>query len=103
VLPSGDILLQADSVEDVDQLIRKSQWSKSFGDETISKKRTWGVIMYGVNCGKMNPGHKAEAKAQLGADNAGRLSNTPANIEYVGRLLGSKAKDLQSSMLAVEF
>jgi hypothetical protein len=103
VLPSGDILLQADSVEDVDHLIRKSQWCKSFGDSTFIKKRTWGVIMYGVDCNKINPDRKAETKAQLSADNAGRLSNTPANIEYVGWLLGSKAKDLQSSMLVVEF
>jgi hypothetical protein len=103
VLPSGDILLQADGVEDVDQLIRKPQWSKSFGENTIIKKRTWGVIMYGVDCSKINPDRKAEAKAQLSADNAGRLSTTPANIEYVGWLLGSKAKDLQSSMLVVEF
>jgi hypothetical protein len=103
VLPSGDVLLQADSVEDVDQLVHKCQWSKAFGDNTVIKKRTWGVIMYGVDCCKINPDRKAEAKAQLSADNAGRLSNTPANIEYVGWLLGARAKDLQSSMLVVEF
>jgi len=104
VLPSGDVLLQADSVEDMAQLIKMPLWCRAFGEQTFIKKRTFGVIMYGVECDKINPHQKTEAKAQLGADNAGRLSHTPANINHVGWLLGArKVKDLHHSMLVVEF
>jgi len=38
ILPSGDILLQADNLEDVEQLTRHAEWVKAFGEEATIKK-----------------------------------------------------------------
>jgi hypothetical protein len=50
VLPSRDILLQADSLKDVERLTRSSAWIRAFGADAVIKKQTYGVIMHGVDC-----------------------------------------------------
>ncbi|EED20392.1 hypothetical protein TSTA_036180 [Talaromyces stipitatus ATCC 10500] len=54
ILPSGDITLLLGTVDDVDQLTRKNDWIKAFGTETRIRKRTWGVVLRGVDT-NINP------------------------------------------------
>jgi hypothetical protein len=49
VQPSGDIILLAATVDDVDQLTRKDSWIRTFGTDTRIRKRTWGVVVHGVS------------------------------------------------------
>lgn len=106
VLPSGDVLLQADNLEDVEQLTRYSMWVKAFGEEAKIRKPTYAVVMHKVSAGKVDAASQANIKAQLKADNAGRLASTPADITYVGWLFGARKvreEGLERSELVVEF
>jgi len=75
-LPSGDIILQADSIDDVEQLTRRPVWCAAFGENASIKRRTFGVVMHGVDTSKINPSRKSEARARLLADNAGMIFTT---------------------------
>lgn len=49
IQPSGDIVLLANTVDDVGQLTCKSDWIRTFGATTRIRKRTWGVVACGVD------------------------------------------------------
>lgn len=85
ILPSGDIILRTEGLEDVEQLARAAQdWCLSFGGKATIKRRTYRVVMNGVNC-QLN---LAAAPARIKADNLGRLASAPTAITYTGWLLG---------------
>ncbi|EAW22069.1 uncharacterized protein NFIA_007450 [Aspergillus fischeri NRRL 181] len=106
VLPSGDVLLQADSLEDTERLTRSSAWIRAFGADAALKKQTYGVVMHGVDCHQLTDGKTANFIARLKADNAGRLAATPTEIVYAGWLYGQRKVDtekLRSSLVLVDF
>jgi hypothetical protein len=107
ILPSGDILLEADSPQDVEELTRKSEWCQTFGDKASIRKRTYGVIMHNVSTARVSLDSREEVdvtRIELQAENAGRMASIPANIAYIGWLLGpGKARDLEHTMLVLEF
>ena len=85
ILPSGDVILRAESLEDVEQLARAAKdWCPTFGDNATIKRRTYCVVMNGVNC-RLD---LAAAPAHIKADNLGRLASAPTAITYTGWLLG---------------
>ena len=49
VLPSGDVILGVNSLEDAEQLTRASDWVKVFGERARLRKQTYGVVMHGVD------------------------------------------------------
>ena len=49
VLPSGDVILGVNSLEDAEQLTRASDWVKVFGEKARLRKQTYGVVMHGVD------------------------------------------------------
>ena len=68
ILPSGDIILCAEGLEDVEQLARAAKdWCLAFGDKATIKQRTYWVVMNGINC-QLN---LAAAPACIKADNLG--------------------------------
>ena len=103
ILPSGDIILRAEGLEDVEQLARAAKdWCLTFGDKATIKRRTYRVVMNGVNC-QLN---LAAAPARIKADNLGRLASAPTTITYTGWLLGPRYIEEQkpeTSKLIVEF
>lgn len=103
ILPSGDIILRTEGLEDVEQLARAAKdWCLSFGDKATIKRRTYRVVMNGVNC-QLN---LAAAPARIKADNLGRLASAPTAITYTGWLLGPRyiaEQKPETSKLIVEF
>lgn len=102
ILPSGDIILRAESLEDVEQLARVKDWCLTFGDNATIKRRTYRVVMNGVNC-KLD---LAAAPACIKADNLGRLASAPTEITYTGWFLGLRhiaEHKPETSKLIVEF
>ena len=103
ILPSGDIILRAESREDVEQLARAAKdWCLAFGDGATIKRRTYRVVMNGVNCQL----DLAAAPARIKADNSGRLASAPTMITYTGWLLGPRhiaGHKPETSKLIVEF
>ncbi|ODM14239.1 hypothetical protein SI65_04177 [Aspergillus cristatus] len=103
ILPSGDIILRAESLEDVEQLVRAAKdWCLAFGDSATIKRRTYCVVMNGVNCQL----DLAAAPARIKADNLGRLASAPTMITYTGWLLGPRhiaEHKPETSKLIVEF
>ena len=103
ILPSGDIILRAKSLEDVEQLAKTAKdWCLAFGDSATIKRRTYRVVMNGINCQL----DLAAAPARIKADNLGRLASAPTVITYTAWLLGpwhiAKHKP-ETSKLIVEF
>ena len=85
ILPSRDIILRAESLEDVEQLVRAAKdWCLAFGDSATIKRRTYRVVMNGVNCQL----DLAAAPACIKADKSGRLASAPTAITYTGWFLG---------------
>jgi hypothetical protein len=107
ILPSGDVILEADSPQDVEELVRKPEWCQTFGEHATIRKRTYGVIMHDVSTSRVSLERREEVeetRTQLRAENAGRMASIPANTAYIGWLLGQgKIKDLENSMLVLEF
>jgi hypothetical protein len=106
ILPSGDTALLANSVGDVDQLTRKSDWIRAFGEHARIRIRTWGVVVRGVDT-TIDP-RKPHFTTTLRSDNAAVFAQLPApiNITYTGWLLGErklKEQDLAASQLIVMF
>ena len=103
ILPSGDIILRAESLEDVEQLARAAKdWCLAFGDNATIKRRSYRVVMNGVNCQL----DLAAAPARIKADNLGRLASAPTAITYTGWLLGPRhtaEHKPETSKLIVEF
>ena len=103
ILPSGDIILRAESLEDVEQLARAAKdWCLAFGDNATIRRRTYRVVMNGVNCQL----DLAAAPARIKADNLGRLASAPTVITYTGWLLGPRhiaEHKPETSKLIVEF
>ncbi|ODM16198.1 hypothetical protein SI65_08197 [Aspergillus cristatus] len=103
ILPSGDIILRAESLEDVEQLARAAKdWCCAFGDNATIKRRTYRVVMNGVNCHL----DLAAAPACIKADNLGHLASAPTTITYTGWLLGPRhiaEHKPETSKLIVEF
>jgi hypothetical protein len=54
ILPSGDILLEADSPQDIEELTRKSEWCQTFGKKATIQKHTYGVIMHNMSTSQVN-------------------------------------------------
>jgi len=80
ILPSGDIILRAESLEDVEQLARAAKdWCLAFGDSATIKRRTYRVVMNGVNCQL----DLAAAPACIKADNLGCLAPHSDHIHWV--------------------
>jgi hypothetical protein len=85
ILPSRDVILRAESLENVEQLARAAKdWCLTFGDNATIKRRTYRIVMNGVNC-KLD---LAAAPARIKVDNLGRLASAPTVITYTGWLLG---------------
>ncbi|GAE00196.1 hypothetical protein NFIA_007450 [Paecilomyces variotii No. 5] len=109
VLPSGDVILQTDSLEDTEQLTRHDTWVKAFGDHAEIRKRTFPVTMYQVEIDRVHSLAPSALQDQLRADNAGWLAKVPGTITWAGWLLGlKKVRELKdqgqrTSMLNVEF
>lgn len=103
ILPSGDIVLRAEGLEDVEQLARAAKdWCLTFGDNATIKRRTYRVVMNGVNCQL----DLAVAPSLIKADNLGRLASAPTAITYTGWLLGRRhiaEHKPETSKLIVEF
>lgn len=90
VQPSGDIILLAATVDDVDQLTRKNSWTRTFGPDTRIRKRTWGVVVHSVST---NIDPKQEIfKTTLASQNAAVFAHIPAPFytTYVGWLLSEQ-------------
>ncbi|KAJ5094938.1 hypothetical protein N7532_007229 [Penicillium argentinense] len=104
VLPSGDVLLQADRLEDVECLTRNSRWCRIFGEHAGLKKPAYAVVMHGVPC-SFDP-CQPEAKARIKMENAGRLADTPTEINHIGWLLNRRKMEEdrpETSKLVIEF
>ncbi|EED12569.1 conserved hypothetical protein [Talaromyces stipitatus ATCC 10500] len=87
ILPSGDIILLLGTVDDVDQLTRKKDWIRAFGNEACIRKRTWGVVVHGVNT-NINP-KQPQFITTLTSENAPVFAQLPAsmNVTHTGWLL----------------
>lgn len=106
VLPSGDIALLASIIDDVDQLTRKPEWIWTFGNEARIRKRTWGVIVQGVDT-QIDP-KKPLFATNLCSENASVFTYLPApiHITYTGWLMGEKKiteQGLANAQLIVMF
>lgn len=104
VLPSGDVLLQADCLEDAERLTKNSGWCHVFGDKAGLKKPGYAVVMHGVPR-RFDP-YQPEAKTRIKMENAGRLADTPAEITHIGWLLSRRKMEEdqpETSKLVVEF
>jgi len=87
----------------VEQLARAAKdWCPTFGDNATIKRRTYCVVMNGVNC-RLD---LAAAPAHIKADNLGHLASAPTAITYTGWLLGPQhiaEHKPETSKLIVEF
>ncbi|KAL3475739.1 hypothetical protein BJX99DRAFT_259176 [Aspergillus californicus] len=86
ILPSGDILLQTDSLEDVVQLSRTTSWCTTFGETAGLRQRTYQVVMEGVDTSM----GLENLPAQIKANNRRRLAATHTQTIWTGWLLGSR-------------
>ncbi|EED15082.1 hypothetical protein TSTA_045440 [Talaromyces stipitatus ATCC 10500] len=106
ILPSGDIILLLGTVDDVDQLTRKKDWIRAFGNEARIRKRTWGVVVHGVNT-NINP-KQPQFITTLTSENAPVFAQLPAsmNVIHTGWLLSKykiKEQKLTNAHLVVIF
>ncbi|EED18994.1 reverse transcriptase, putative [Talaromyces stipitatus ATCC 10500] len=106
ILPSGDIILLLGTVDDVDQLTRKKDWIRAFGNEARIQKRTWGVVVHGVNT-NINP-KQPQFITTLTSENAPVFAQLPAsmNVTHTGWLLSEykiKEQKLTNAHLVVIF
>ncbi|THC94011.1 hypothetical protein EYZ11_006520 [Aspergillus tanneri] len=110
VLPSRDVILTVDNMEDAERLQRStSTWPKVLGSNAVLKRRGYPVAVHQVNVkmiGKENPAkHQKALIERLTAANANRLAATPTEITYVGwvRPWKTVVREGRPAMLVVEF
>jgi hypothetical protein len=88
VLPSGDVVLTVDNMEDVERLTRSPMWVKVLGADATIKRRGYPIIVHQMEAkmiGLDNPAkHQHALTERLLAANATRLAATPTDITFVG-------------------
>ena len=109
VLPSKDIVLTIDNLENLEYLIcLYIFWVKILGLNTAIKYRRYSIAVYRINIIYINTGDPAKYQGilaeQIAAVNASRLAATPTEITYIGWIRPWKTvtRKNRSSILVVK-
>ncbi|KAJ5555904.1 hypothetical protein N7513_003546 [Penicillium frequentans] len=109
VLPSGDVLLQVDSLGQVRQLTqaaaqKDSNWCHAFGENAALKRHAYAVLARGVSC-RFNP-YEPGARARIIAENTAARINDTTKITHIGWLMSKRQMEEvrpEFAKLVVEF
>ncbi|KAJ5559509.1 hypothetical protein N7513_001908 [Penicillium frequentans] len=109
VLPSGDVLLQVDSLDQVRQLTqpaaqKDSNWCHAFGENAALKRHAYAVLARGVSC-RFDP-YGPGARARIIAENTAARINDTTKITHIGWLMSKRQMEEvrpEFAKLVVEF
>ncbi|KAJ5547522.1 hypothetical protein N7513_004756 [Penicillium frequentans] len=109
VLPSGDVLLQVDSLDQVRQLTqaaaqKDSNWCHAFGESAALKRHAYAVLARGVSC-RFDP-YGPGARARIIAENTAARINDTTKITHIGWLMSKRQMEEmrpEFAKLVVEF